>query len=637
MREDSAYKWRGRMEQRRFRVLIGVLLGALVVMLGRYAYLMLTPMPNTGASRGRTAAERTAERGSIFDRNGRVLAIQTRLANISAWKPDIDDFEELSREVAPLLDMSVQEVLQRIESSSADFVYLKKNVDQGTIRAVETEREKGFLNGVGVEPVTGRIYPEGMLASTVIGFVGSDNAGLGGIEYAFDRELSAMNAEEDGTAINRGSQVYLTIDANAQYILEGIANRALEENEAEAVMLIAMEPKSGEILGQASVPGFDPNNFRLSSEAARMDRPSLWAYEPGSVFKVFSLAAMLEMESAVSHVTFFCNGSYEHTTNLGETVVIGCLEVHGAVSLRDIIIKSCNAGAAYASEMVGENPFYISLENFGFGSRTGAGLPGETAGFLRPPARWSARSKPTISMGQEIAVSALQMMQAATAIANDGILVPPRIVSKVMSADGKTETPFETDPPRRVLSPETARAMRSYMVDVTSSIGTGWRANVDDLSLAVKTGTAQVIDPETRSYSETDFIASCIALLPADEPSLVIYIAIVKPKGWSYLGGQIAAPPIREAAESLVNYLGIPRGRSPQVSHSGSVRLSSEGLPDIDGYLPDFTGYSKRRLLPLLLLDEITFDIKGEGWVVRQNPPPGTPVIRGMKVELFLE
>jgi cell division protein FtsI (penicillin-binding protein 3) len=633
MREDPAYKWRSLTEQRRFRVLISVLFGVLAVMLGRYAYLMLTPMPNTAGARGRTVAER----GSIFDRNGRVLAIQTRLANISVWKPDIDDFEELSREVAPLLDMSVGETLQKIENSSTDFVYLKKNVDQGTIRTVETELEKGFLKGVGVEPVTGRIYPEGMLASTVLGFVGADNAGLGGIEYAFNRELSATNVQGSETAVNRGNRVYLTIDANVQYILEDIANRALEENEAEAVMLIAMEPESGEILGQASVPGFDPNNFRLSSEAARTDRPSLWAYEPGSVFKVFSLAAMLETESAVSRATFFCNGSYEHTTNLGETVVIGCLDAHGAVSIRDIIIKSCNAGAAYASEMVGENPFYTHLENFGFGSKTGAGLSGETAGLLRPPARWSARSKPTISMGQEIAVSALQMMQAATAIANDGILVQPRLVSKVTSADGKTETPFETAPPRRILSAETARTMRRYMVDVTSSIGTGWRTNIDDLSLAVKTGTAQVMDPETRRYSETDFIASCIALLPADEPRLVIYIAIVKPKGWSYLGGQIAAPPIREAAESLVNYLGIPRGRSPQVSHSGSVRLSSEGLPDIEGYLPDFTGYAKRGLLPLLLLDEITFDIHGEGWVVRQNPPPGALVTRGMKVDLFLE
>jgi cell division protein FtsI (penicillin-binding protein 3) len=638
MSEDPVYKWRTLTEQRRFRILIGIAFCVMTLMLGRYAYLMLSGTASSGGIRGQTIAER----GSVFDRNGRILAIQTRLGNVSVWKPDVDNYEELSREVAPLLDMSIQEMLQKIESSASDFVYLKKNVDQGTIRAIEMEQERGFLKGIGVEAVTGRIYPEGPLASTMLGFVGDGNTGLGGIEYAFDEELSATIPQ--GTAgplgtgsVARGSRVYLTIDANIQYILESIASRVLDENEAEAVMLIAMEPKSGEILGQASVPGFDPNNFRASNEASRMDRPSIWAYEPGSVFKVFSLASMIEMESSITRSAFYCDGHYEHTTNLGETVVIGCLGAHGSVSLRDIIIKSCNAGAAYASDQIGENAFYTYLENFGFGRRTGAGLPGETAGFLRPPARWSARSKPTISMGQEIAVSALQMMQAATAIANDGLLVQPRVVSKVVSADGKTETPYETAPPRRILSPNTAQMMRSFMVDVTSSIGTGWRANVDDLSLAVKTGTAQVIDPVTRRYSDTDFIASCIALLPADDPRLVIYIAIVKPKGWSYLGGQIAAPPIRDAAEALVNYLGIPRGRSPQVSHSGSVRLPSERLPNIEGYMPDFSGYSKRQLLPLLLLDEINVSIQGEGWVTRQDPPPGTLVTRGMKLELYLE
>jgi cell division protein FtsI (penicillin-binding protein 3) len=632
MSEKPVYTWRSLAEQKRFRILIVIIIGVMAVMAGRYAYLMLAPVASSDGKR----EQLIAERGSIFDRNGRVLAIQTRLGNINIWKPDVDDFEELSREVAPLLDMSEEDVLQRIVSSPADFAYLKKNVDQGTIRAIEMEQERGFLRGIGVEAVTGRIYPEGPLASTVLGFVGADNAGLGGIEYTFNDQLSATVPLGSGS-VARGSRVYLTLDANIQYILEGIANRAVDENEAEAVMLIAMDPKSGDILGQASVPGFDPNNFRLSDEAARMDRPSFLPYEPGSVFKVFSLAAMMEIDAAVGRSIVHCNGTYEHTTNLGETVIIGCLGAHGNVSLRDIIVKSCNAGAAYASDMVGEDAFYTYLKYFGFGARTGAGLPGETAGLLHLPEVWSARSKPTIAMGQEMAVSALQMMQASTAIANDGMLVQPRIVSKVVSADGKTETPYETAPPRRILSAQTARTMRDYMKDVTSSIGTGWRANVDDLSLAVKTGTAQVIDPVTRRYSETDFIASCIALLPADDPRLVIYIAIVKPKGWSYLGGQIAAPPIRESAEALVNYLGIPRGRSPQVSHSGNVRLSNERLPDIDGYIPDFTGYSKRQLVPLLLLDEINVDIQGEGWAVRQDPPAGTLVTRGMNLVLYLE
>jgi cell division protein FtsI (penicillin-binding protein 3) len=228
------------------------------------------------------------------------------------------------------------------------------------------------------------------------------------------------------------------------------------------------------------------------------------------------------------------------------------------------------------------------------------------------------------------------MIQAATAIANDGVLVPPRIVSRIISADGMTETTPEYQSGRRILKPETAQAMRSYMTDVTSSIGTGWRAAVDDLSLAVKTGTAQIIDPVTRAYSDTDFIASCIALLPAQSPSLVLYLAIIRPRG-EILGGRIAAPAIREAAEALIDYLGIPRGRNPQISHSPSITISSGSLPVIRDQIPDFTGLAKRTLSPLLLRDDINVIIQGDGWVFRQSPPPGTPVTRGMTLVLELK
>jgi cell division protein FtsI (penicillin-binding protein 3) len=174
------------------------------------------------------------------------------------------------------------------------------------------------------------------------------------------------------------------------------------------------------------------------------------------------------------------------------------------------------------------------------------------------------------------------------------------------------------------------------MVDVTSSIGTGWRASVGDLSLAVKTGTAQIIDPDTGAYSTKDFIASCIALLPAESPSLVLYLAIVKPRG-EVLGGRIAAPPIRQAAEALVDYLGIPRGRNPQEIHSPAVSLSLEKLPEITDQVPDFSGLSKRTLLPLLLRDDIRIEIEGEGWVYRQSPAPGTPLDLDTVIRLELE
>ena len=606
-----------------------------LALLGRYGYLMLFPKQQAKQA----SAVRRSGRGPILDRNGRLLALETRLGNVTLWRPEMENLEELSRDLAPLLELSAEELLDRIANSQSDFVYLKKQVNETVVKLIQDAISSGHFRGVSIEPVVGRIYPERTLASQIIGFVGDEGSGLAGIEYAFDSELRAEQ-EALGRTIGPGtggSQIFLTLDINIQYILESIATQVLNENKAEAVMLMAMDPRTGEILGSASLPGYDPNNLRGSDEISRMDRPAIWSYEPGSVFKVFSLSALMD-SGAISDNTFFtCNGQYERTTGRGEKITINCLGAHGNVSAREIIIYSCNAGAAYASDRLGSQAFYEIITNLGFGSRTGAGNPGETAGFLRPTDRWSDRSKPTIAMGQEIAVSALQMLQAASAVANDGILVPVKTVSRIVSADGKTVNNFQSGVPRRVFSAETAKTMRSYMMDVTSSIGTGWRANVEDLSLAVKTGTAQIIDPQTGAYSSTDFIASCIAMLPAEHPSLVLYLVIYKPQGASYLGGRIAAPPIREAAEALINYLGIPRGRNPQISHSGALSIPALPYPAVDETVPDFTGVAKRLLLPLLLRDDLQLQIVGDGWVVRQSPAPGTPITPETVIVLELE
>ncbi|GHV44423.1 penicillin-binding protein [Spirochaetia bacterium] len=611
---------------RRFLLFILLFSIAALTVLVRYGILML----GDGEVPEPLRSERFAERGSIVDRNGRILALQTRLANISAWRPEISDINQVSEELAPILEIPANEIRERIILSSSDFVYLKKQVDESTIKMIDAGRVGGRLRGIGIEPILGRIYPERNLAAQIIGFVGDENNGLAGVEYAFNEVLSPQEGN------SAGSQVVLTIDTNVQYILEQIAGNIMTESRAEAVMFMAMDPRTGDILGSASLPGFDPNDIRLSDENTRMDRPAIWAYEPGSVFKVFSLAALMDGGAISGNSFFTCNGHYERTTSRGERVVINCLAAHGRVSPREIIIYSCNAGAAYAADQMAADPFFEELKNFGFGARTGAGNPGETAGFLRPAERWSDRSKPTIAMGQEIAVSALQMIQAASAIANDGILVPPRVVSRIISPDGKNVREWDSGPGRQIISAETAQAMRSYMVDVTRDIGTGWRARVEDLSLAVKTGTAQMINSDTRAYSDTDFIASCIALLPAENPSLVLYLAIVKPKG-EILGGRIAAPPIREAAEALVDYLGIPRGRNPQLSHPPSVAIPNNRTPVITDQVPDFTGLAKRTILPLLLRDDLRIEIEGDGWVRRQDPAPGTPLTPDTVIILELE
>jgi cell division protein FtsI (penicillin-binding protein 3) len=613
-----------------------------MAVLCRYAYLMLG---NFDRSRD-TPPARYAGRGPILDRNGHILAMETRMGNVTLWKPEMRDPEELSRELAPILEMSQGEILERIRSTPSDFMYLKRQANESTLRILEAARTEGRLRGINIEPVVGRIYPEGNLASQIIGFVGDDNNGLEGIEYTYDAELTAKTENnptgnpggpEGGGKNQNGNQIFLTIDTNIQHILEKIASDILTANKAESVMFMAMDPRTGEILGSASLPNFDPNNFKNSDEYNRRDRPALSSYEPGSVFKVFSLAALIDIQAISNNSTFICDGHYERVTNLGERITINCLGAHGEVGPREIIIYSCNAGAAYASDRLGAAPFHALLRDFGFGGRTGAGIPGETSGLLRPVERWSERSKPSIAMGQEIGVSALQVIQAASAIANDGIMVTPRIVSRIVSADGKNVKNFEALQPRRVLKAETARSIRRYMMDVTSNIGTGWRANVEDLSLAVKTGTAQIIDQNTKTYSSTDFIASCIALLPAESPSLVLYLVIIKPQGISYLGGRVAAPPIREAAESLINYLGIPRGRNPQITHSGSLTIPSLGEPSLTDTVPDFTGLSKRELLPLLLREDLRINLFGEGWVRRQTPPPGTAFTPDMVITLELE
>ena len=608
--------------KRRFLIIAIILGGAALYVLIQYFAAMLNP---PGAEIFAAPREK-AERGSILDRNGRILALQTRMGNISVWRPDIQDIEELASDLAPLLEKSSGEIKRAIEESPSDFLYLKKQAEQSVLLRIQSLRSQGKLAGISIEPVMGRIYPEKNLAAQIIGFTGSNNAGLAGIEYSFDSEL----APRDG---KNGNQIVLTIDTNIQYILEDIASRSMEQNKAEAVMLLAMDPRTGDILGSASLPGFDPNDIQNSTEISRMDRCAVWAFEPGSTFKVFSIAALLDSHSIEPDWYFTCNGQYTR----GDRITIKCMGVHGRVNAEDIIVFSCNAGAAYASENMGAADFAKMLEEFGFGRRTGAGVPGETPGLFRPVSQWSERSRPTIAFGQEISVSALQMLQAATAIANGGVMVAPRTVSRIVSDDGKTIREFRPAEPRRILSEETARNMRYYMEAGTEGLGIGKFARVKDIALGVKTGTAQIYDPKTRTYSETDYIASCIALLPAENPSLVLYMVLVRPMGNYYFGSRTAAPAIRETAEALIDYLGIPRGRNPQVTHPGEITIPVEDILTIGTTVPDFTGRAKRSLAPLLLRDDVILDIRGEGWVKRQNPPPGTPFKPGMTIILELE
>jgi len=612
---NSLIKWR-------FYLVIFLLLAATAVVLGNYASHIIQNDPAQS-----TRQRASMERGKILDRNGKTLASQMMLYNVYVSPPRREEIPALAIDLAAILDMDAEDVYNRIRLANGNFL-LKRQVSSSVMERIKDEQSSSRFRTISMLPVPSRNYPEKNLAAQIIGFTGSDNNGLEGVEYAFNEELS------------EGSNVVLTVDINVQHILEQVAGSILDETQAESVMFLAMDPRNGEMLGSAVLPGFDPNNYRSSDEDLFLNRVAHTQYEPGSVAKIFSISALMDSGVISEHSEFLCTGVYEKVFSSGEKVRILCADgrAHGRVRPREIIIYSCNVGAALASDRQDNQAFYQAMSAFGFGKKTGAWVNTETAGLLWQPNFWSGRTKQSIAFGQEIAVSALQVMQAASVIANNGMLVPPKMISRITSADGKTVTAWgnSDNVNRQVIRPETARKMLSYMADTATEIGTGWRASIQDLGLAVKTGTSQDRDPLTRGYSQTDFIASCIALLPSDNPSLVLYVVIIRPRGETY-GGRIAAPAIREAAELLIDYLGIPRGRNPIVEHPGVIGLTNELLPSVGSNVPSFYGLSKKTLLPLLLRDDIRVEIWGEGWVRRQYPPPGTAITPDTIIELILE
>ncbi|MAG13882.1 MAG: peptidoglycan glycosyltransferase [Spirochaetales bacterium] len=578
------------------------------------------------------ARRTTVERGPILDRNGRILAIQTELYSVTAWKPEIEDRNRIIDVLGPIIGMDAGSIVA-ILSRQASFNYIKRKVTQRESDRIKELIDSGELPGIHLQREFSRTYPEENLASHILGIVGVDNEGLEGLELVYNNILSPP-IEESNQDIVYGSQLFLTIDVNIQYMAEKLVAKTLDENQADSVMILVMDARNGDLLGYASAPDFNPNVYNSFPPRNRLNRPALSAYEPGSVFKVFTIASMLEIGGVTQQSTFTCNGYYEHP-DIPEP--INCLGTHGVVNPTAIIKYSCNAGAAYASELVATNMFYDMLRRFGFGSETALPFPGESNGLLTQPAQWSARTKPTMAFGQEISVSAVQIAVAATSFANAGMILEPHIVKKIVSPEGRVLEEYARKPLSDAISQETARAMLLMMEQATLSGATATRAAIDGVRVSAKTGTAQIFDVKTGKYSEEAFIASCLAIFPTDDPRLVVYSVIEHPKAGETYGGRIAAPMIREIGRELVEYLEIPKSSDIVYEHDGTVRVSSAPELVLGNVLPDFTGYAKRQLMSLLQNRDVKFDINGEGWVIKQNPAPGTPIEKGMLIKLDLE
>jgi cell division protein FtsI (penicillin-binding protein 3) len=617
--------------KQRFLLFI-IVLCILVIILVVNLFLMMVFSPQPEINTNTTSP--LIERGAILDRNGRPLAIQTQLYSIEAWMPYIEDIKETVKILSAVLNLSEDEIFSRLHSNSKS-VYIDRKVSTKKSEKIREYKEQGKLKGIFLRAEYGRIYPEQELASHVIGYIGVDNVGLDGIEYTFENELSPAPSDPGKLEV-LGNHIVLTLDINIQYILDNIAKEIYTKHEASSVMILAMNAHSGEILGYSSIPYFDPNVFSQYNKEYLINQPIMSAYEPGSAFKIFSLAAMLEMGAINPDDTFTCNGFYEKKLPDGKTIRIGCMGNHGKVTPELIIKYSCNAGAAYASDNIDNVLFYEKLKDFGFGERTGIPLPGETYGIFHEPKTWSGRSRPTIAIGQEISVSAIQMISAATVFTNDGTLIRPLIVKKIISPEGKVLKSYNREEVRQVVSPSVAREILKMMVSASESGGTAHAAYIEGIDIAAKTGTAQVPDPNTGFYAKDKYVASIIGMFPAENPQIILYIVIENPKGTQYFGSRIAAPMFKRAALEIISYLDISQKGDKIISHQGEIIIKKPSAIKVGSLLPDLRGLPKRLLLTLFQAGIDVF-MDGEGYVISQSPPPGTEVTSGMKVFVKLK
>ena len=595
-----------------------------------YAKLAFTPVSSIVSSAP------PVQRGSIVDRNGKPLAVQTNFYHVGVTPHLVRNKAQFADDVSGPLGMESSDIMRILEqNSAASFVYLKKKITQTSYAELKKITDaKGYVY-VNYDRIPGRIYPENALASQLIGYMGDDGKGLAGIEYSMQSYLQP--SEKDGNAKeSQEKNVYLTIDANLQYKLEEIARDTMRTTQAESMMLIAADAKNGEILSYISLPSANLNEYSYASVSETVDRPAMEAYEPGSVFKIFTVSVACDQGLIRPDDSFLCDGMYERHIKGGEAVRIKCLDRHGWLTARDALKYSCNDVLGQISDRISDDDFIAKIRALGFGQRTEIELPGETYGSVKDSdsALWSVRSKPTIAIGQEISVSALQMVQAATAIANKGIPLKLTLVKRITNKDGSVFYEHTAVPKERVLKQSTAEYVLSCM-ETTATSGTGSRARLNDISLGVKTGTAQMAS-KSGGYSTTDFLSNCMAIFPVEDPQIILYIVVEKAKGETY-AGRIVAPVIAKAADEIIDYLGMSRGDAASLEHSGKISISAARPIILGKKLPDFTGFSKRDIMNLVNSNGIQVKINGSGWVKSQNPAPGTPVSENMIIELNLE
>lgn len=614
-------------------------------------------------------------RGDVLDRDGRLLATDRRVRSLSADPSRTDEPERLARELAVRLGMEEDVILSRLAREDAagrrmKFVWIKRWLTQEDIDALgEVESlGRGALR-IEYEPI--RFYPEGTLASHVVGYVNRERVGSSGIELAFDRHLRTTDGRYrarvdrdrrvlssltlDYTAPTGGANVHLTIDKGIQHKLEQRLAQALDECQADRGAGIVMNPHTGAILALACVPTYDPNRFWEASDEDRKNHAVVDVFEPGSAFKIVTAAAALEHGLITPETRIDCeNGSFNPYGHR-----ISDFHRLGVEPFTTCFSESSNIAIIKVAAMLGPERLEEWIRRFGFGQRTGADFgAAESAGIFRPVSQWSRLSMGSLPMGQEISVTLPQMARAFSVIANGGYLVEPYLVEKAVGQGGELVYAHNHATKRRVLSQQTADIMKELCHGVVTH-GTGRYANIPEYRVGGKTGTAQVAEENGRGYKKGKYITVFAGFAPIADPQLCAVIVVNEPRIRLHYGGYVCGPVFKDVAREALISLNVPKDPvrdpvrqaavEPEDPDTVAARFDMELLePDLeeilaplDGLelinlaadssfrgpgLPNFKGMTKQQARDLVAQLGLHWDIQGAGWVWAQDPPPGTPL-----------
>ena len=637
-------------DNKRIEYTVRVLLCIAVVLVGRLFFLQIIDKSDLQAknlSQVQVDRKLQSPRGTIYDRNGRPLAMSVVTKSLYADPKMIKQSpSEVAELIAPYVTMSKEDIVKSLQEDTA-FVWIDRMMEPEKSKAVAQLIEDKNLEGLNFVEESKRYYPNGNLAAQVLGFVGTDDKGLDGLEMVLDDELKGgiqkelVATDRKGNAIfgsvlskylpDKGKSVTLTIDASIQFIAERALDKAMEDTGAKHASVIVMDPKTGEILAMANRPTYDPNHYSQGSEEDFKNIAVTNLYEPGSTFKPIIASAALASGKWKLDQVYNDKGSFAAN---GHIIRNWDGEGYGPVRLLDILKYSLNTGMAEIGTLTGADILSKYIRDYGFGSETGIELPGEGAGILYNPEDMSKLDVATMSIGQGIAVTPLQMVRAFGALSNGGAMMKPHIIKSYSNSQGDVTSTTETSVVGQPVPAETAKTIVDILEKEVSE-GGGTKAMVEGYHFAGKTGTAQKLDTKHGGYLDGQYIASFIGFGPVEDPKFVVLVVIDDPQKGSYYGSQIAAPVIKDIVSQLVRYYQM----SPYVKENTPVATKAVNTlpaptPASDGSvtLPNFTGFTYGEVRDWLHKAGLAFKPDGTGTAVSQDESGGTTVKAGTAV-----